>query len=528
MPKFSQFLYNTAKYGIPSAQPFSAEPISATVISYTEVWVRYAVPTGEYVGFKIVRNQDQYPLSETDGYVVYLSEGAPDGAVIEDTSDLETAPLVPGKFVYYRAWIQGTSEGDWVPAGTAFTLMPELHTLSLPIDTKYTKTVTPTSDGLVYSDVALDPYLSTTHERFMSLFPKVISTITGSSLDVVNNEYSSRIDASGAKENSLLSTFMSAFSFTVDEILTLAKLTYPDNAGHGAGASTITLRSHELSQTTDVEPVTSTQKKLLRNSVEIYKGKGTVAALTMYAESVTGYDVVVSTSPNLILSHEDATFDIPEWASGEVGLWRAFVGSPVMSVETTQAPALVDTSIDRYYTAKVITGGTNAAIALGSADPVLLGIPVTEGIQYTLSTYVQNSSSANVTLSINWYDRSGGLVSTSSGTGTASAASFTRVSLAAQTAPAKAVYAVPVISFAANATYYIDMVQFEQAASSSTYYEPRAAVLTVDPAPAGGLALYNRITRLSTEVKDYLPVNTPYYIIVENFVEFSDLIRGIA
>lgn len=527
MPKFNEFLYNTATYGTQSSLAYNAEPMYALSIDYGTAQLFYTIPSGEYVNFKIVRSQDAFPQSESDGAVIYSSaveeNGKPNGKPITDDENFSSAPLVQGRIAYYRAWVQKESGGQWAPAGDAEALIPRKHSLSLPLDTTYSIKSTPNEDGLVQLDPDINTELSTTHDRFMSLFPKVLTTTTNSPLDEIEHSYNPSVDYSGAGNNSLISTFMSAFSFTVDEMITLARLSYPDFAGHGASAAILKLRSHEMGMTTDIEPVTITQKKLLRNAVQIYKTKGTAAAVANYVESATAYDTEVTTTANLLLTHEDATFDIIGWKSGDpVGYWTSFSGNPTISVSTDQAPPDITTAIDRYflassdtymgYTAKVDTSATNQAIALGIQDPVRRGIPVQGSSAYSLSFYVKNSASANVTPEIRWFNRNGGFISSTTGTSTSTSTTFTRISFANKTAPATAVYACIVIKFAADDVYYLDMVQFEKSSTVTDYYEPRAAYVTIDPGPGNSTALYNRISRVQNEIKDYVPFNSPYYV----------------
>jgi hypothetical protein len=263
MPKYSQPVYNTAFYGIKAALPFSAEPMTAVAVLYSAVTLEFASPTGSYVEFRIVRNQENYPQSQEDGAIVYQSQGKPgqtrifDGkysdkgyvtsyanlpalASVNDKYTIKSAvaltgteyiwngyewrnlsPLVSGKFVYYRAWIRATATSDWVRAGTTFTLIPQINSLSLGRDSVYTASTVPTQDKLVYVLNGGDSELSTTHERFMAAIPSVFVSATNSSFDLPNDVYAPSVDRSGIRENSLISTFLSAFSYTIDEFVEL-------------------------------------------------------------------------------------------------------------------------------------------------------------------------------------------------------------------------------------------------------------------------------------------------------------------
>jgi hypothetical protein len=493
MPRFNQFIYNTANYGFKALLELSAEPLAAEAIRYDAVKVSYSVPSaaaGEsYVGFRIIRNQEGIPLSQEDGYAIIDVAGPPNGGDIFDASNA-VAPLVDGKFVYYRAWIRKSAASDWVPAGFAYTLVPKKNTLSLPSDTKYSVRETPTADGYVKELDSLNLGISSTHERFMGLLPSVLTSTTNSALDAIEDNYvysGPNAEVTGVKENSLLSTFLSGFSFTVDEFLTFAKLIQPDNPGHGASPTTVLLKSHELGLTDDFEVVTVSQKKLMRNAVDIYKEKGTASGLELYAKSITDYEATVAETANLLLSHEDATFDIAGWNTGDaVGRWAALSGSPVISVVTGLDAPLLAGSLDKQgsygtFSASVDTNAAGTAIALGVFAPVTDGIPVTAG-SYSLSFYAKKAdSSGNATPEIRWFDRNGVYLSSSTSAAKSITTSWARHEYLNVAAPTGACYAVLVLTFAADSIYYLDSIQFEKAATASAYVEPRGAVITLSP-----------------------------------------------
>ena len=526
MPRFSEFYYNTANYGIKAPLQYSADPMSAIAVFYDGVNLSFASPGGTFVEFRVVRNQENYPQSQEDGVIVYswstnsgdLTNEIDDGRyfdkgtvdtfselplgnlydlyLVQDTKQkyiwngsgwVTFAPLVPGKFVYYRAWIRAATAvdaeatADWVKAGTTFTLLPAINTLSIGRDTVFTAGEVPTRDRSIFSQLNDDVQISTTHSRFMSIIPSVFTSSTNSMLDVPTSTFTTA-DRGGLNNNSLISTFMSAFSYTVDELVTWIKGIHPDNQGHTAGAAVLQFRSHELGMTQDYEDVTITQKKLLGNAVNVYRSKGTSYGLETYVKSITGYAAEVEVTRNLLLSHQNSTFDVIGWTTGSsIGDWSVVSGSPVLAVVTDQTVPSQADAIDTVYSLKITPDTTGNIIGLGSQSPITHGIPVTADSIYSLSFYAKNSASANVTAEIRWYDRGGVLLSSSTGTSTATGTSFTRISLENKTAPTGAVYASIKITFEAGSAYYIDMVQFENSDSVTDYQEPRGAVITLSP-----------------------------------------------
>lgn len=134
-----------------------------------------------------------------------------------------------------------------------------------------------------------------------------------------------------------------------------------------------------------------------------------------------------------------------------------------------------------------VTAGV-VKVLCGSSSPITLGVPVTAGLAYSFSIYTVNSTTTrDVTLGIDWYDRFGVYISSSagsavaSGTGTFSA----RPSVINKTAPSTAYYAVPTISIAAlagsasNEYQYFDCAQFEQSATATSFDEARQLRFTL-------------------------------------------------
>jgi hypothetical protein len=512
MPIYNEFYFANGYYGSRAPLQFSAEPVSAVALDYSTVLVSWNTPTGSYSDFRVVRNQGGFPQTQEDGAIIYSSAGAPSTSSFKDTADNVVAPLVSGRFVFYRTWVRISATSDWVQSGSTFTLVPSPHSLGLGQDAAYTTSSVSASNGYstgdsyVYKNPLFETTLSTTHNRFMETLPRVITSSTNSSLDVVDDGYDRFADPTGANSNSLISAFFSAFSFTLDEFLTFAKLVTPDTSVHYSSPAAVFLGSQELGLSQDVEPVTSTQRLLLRNAVKIYSEKGTSAGLQLFVQDVTGYSATITDTYNLMLSYEDATFSIPDWQDRynsavtnsttlpSVGNWYSITSNVTLSVASDQTPLTktdVPRTLDTVYCAKVNPTVANQAIALGTLDPINSAIPVTAGSVYSLSFWAKEGSetegsegagSDSVTAEIRWYDKRGLYISSSTTSLTVEGATWTRYSAANKTAPTKAVYAGIVLTFVSQ-TYpvYLDMFQFENSATVRDYQEPRGVIVAVNP-----------------------------------------------
>lgn len=130
------------------------------------------------------------------------------------------------------------------------------------------------------------------------------------------------------------------------------------------------------------------------------------------------------------------------------------------------------------------------------ADPFSLqtpagtsGIPVSASTQYTASSWLKRTSGTlTYSIDIRWYTSAGSLISTSGGTEQSPTSTFARYSTTA-TSPSNAAYAAIRWESAGTGTLgndlYIDAVQFEQAASASTWHHPLITQMDLYPAAAG-------------------------------------------
>lgn len=547
MPRFNDFFYGllgagTGYYGNRASLAFSAEPLVATAVGYDDIALTWNSPTSDggesYNSFRIVRSQNGYPQTQEDGFIIYESDGPPDAPTANnpfhdtsiDSSGKVTFPLIGGRFVFYRAWLRKDSNGSWVSAGSTFTLLPSPHNLGIGRDSKYIETNSAAGDfigqdRLAFFDPKTSPFVSSTHQRFMDLFPRTITSKSNSALDVSNNSYqgqtfntsggvglASTTDPTSEKfsdENALFPAFMSAFSFTLDEMLTFASLITPDTSVHWSSPTSVLLGSHEVGMTNDVDTVTATQRRLLRNAIPAYSSKGTSPGLETYCQSVTGYDAVISETTNLLFSTEDSTFYLPQWETAAdkakkdgtaippVGNWISNSTGLSLEVVSNQVKgANADISdpvagkyvIDETYCAKVTPSAGDQEISLGVVSPMGTGIPVKESEFYVLSAYSRTAgTSTSIQAEFRWFDKAGTFIeSVSPPLALLTAGDWERIVFAAVTAPVGALYAGITLRFGMSDVVYLDMLQLEKVASeldvATVYQEPRGAMIDLAPA----------------------------------------------
>jgi len=540
MALYNGFKYNDGTlYGDGSPLDYSARPMVATAIDYNQVSLQYNAPTGSYIQFRITRNQDGYPETAEDGKIIYETSigDYPTGSTILDTA------LVEGKFVYYRAWLRRSTNAYWEPVGETITLVPFKHTLTSGPNAVQSVFV---GKGLMGDKtISSEANFSTTHQRFLSYLPSVLTSTSLSPVDEIESSYAYSNEINKDK-NSLISTFFEGFSFTIDEFLSFAKLIIPDNNNSGASPEILELKSFELGIKPYNKLATKAQKRLIRDALTIYGGKGTLDSLKLFTKDLTGYETTVTETANLMLSHEESTFDIEDWTSGStIGSWLAGDGV-TLAITSDKTITSVTNSLDSVYCLKVSTTAASQSLSYGTNKPINNGIPVVSlktdetPMSYTLSAYVQGSS--NITLNVLWYDYKGKFISTSVGSSVSTSGSWARKTMSV-TAPDKAVYAALRFDFASTgaSTYYLDMVQFEQAASVSSYVEPRGVTISLTPskynyilnpsfeAATGGTPnnwTFTNVTPLQTTSTLDLAPGSDYMVAVSTPTTFSDTYLG--
>jgi phage tail-like protein len=411
----------------------------------------WTTPKGSIQAFRIVRNQDGYPLHEEDGEIILETpkvQGDPVVPAATYFSDqFGATPLTPGRYAYYTIWIL-EADFTWKVAGYTYCLIPNPHELRAP-------------DNVL---------LKSSERKFVELFPKVFTTQEQSYLDEVD-------------ESSDLFNFLSGFAYSLDEMLTYTDLLTPDPQGRGTNPNFVAVQAAQLGLKVDTRLGIQRQKRMIRNALEMYQKRGTTAGLSVFAESTTGFSPTVSVSPNLLLSAQDSSF------YKTTGNWMVSSGLDVTLTSATDVTPVTTEAyaVDTTYTGKVvISSGTNRFISLGEYLPMLTGIPVTEGETYRLAFYLAGSSVA-VTPSFTWYDSRGTQITGADGGGSATTPSSTtvlqKVVTAGAVAPTGAKFASIKFKFATAGTFHIDMIQFADTSVSNfdTYYEARAVEVYFSP-----------------------------------------------
>lgn len=402
MARYGAGIYDTFLYGQSPQIALSIEPFTATALDYQKIDVSWTPPIGDFIRFRLVRNQDGVPDTEEDGVLLIdttdLSAVSNTRSFIDGVDNVGEAAvsLVSGKYTHYAIWLLLT-DNTWYNAGQVTTILAKRH-----------------EEILGGTDRTRN-----THERVMDLLPRVFTSATNSALDVVDTE-------------SDLYTFLYGFSYTLDELFTYIDLLLPNHLYTNFSASMLDARAYEYGFSSENRASTKFQRRLVREAPFIASHKGTSLAIETLVESITGYVPTVISSPNLMLTTQDSTF------RGTTGAWVT-TGACIFTVDNTVIPSQVEPKmLEKGYTGKAVVSAIGAKITNGLNSPITRGIPVSESTGYTFSGYfISASSSGTGVLTITWFDRTGAVLGTSASSSQAMGTSWVKRSVTA-TSPDKA------------------------------------------------------------------------------------------
>jgi hypothetical protein len=428
MAKYGNFIYGTNTYGDAPKLNYSVEPMTSTVVSFTEVAVSWQDPAGAFTRIRLTRNQNGFPENSEDGVIVW-ERYATEGSVykqdfFDGVENPNSIPLVSGKQVFYTMWLF-TDQHIWVKAGEVNDLIPSNHN---------------------------------TQQKLLDILPRVYTSDEQSPLGIVN-------------PTSDLAKFLDGFSFTHEQLLTYIDSMLPQRSRESTAYSLLKNETRALGLPPESGIPVKNQKILVREALYMYQHKGLNSGLSTYVESLTSYAPVLTVSTNLMLTFQDSTF------YGGVGDWTAT--NATITSSTEQVPVSHANAVDTTDSCKIVASGAGL-MKNGTADPIRRGVPVKAETAYVISLQKKSAGSdGTIGIVVKWFDVKGELISTSTDT-PAQAGPTWSISQFAVTSPALATYASLEIPFSAAGTYFIDQVCF-QPGTTAAFDEARAIDVFITP-----------------------------------------------
>lgn len=280
MSRYGIDYYGLATYGSDNPVTFDATPFTATPSKQGEILLNWVDPTGNWSRLVIIRNPYGFPIDPWDGTQILSVYNGADPVVFIDTN------LVQGQFYYYSIFVYSLAEYAWVNAGKTLALSvkncgnTERLYEYLPNIYKITTPYTPTSDW----------------------------------------------------DNPHLYDFLRNFGFELDYDQTITDLMRERYNIEKVSGKLIPTMMNQFGQT--YEPAISLQqnRKILRDSVNLTKQKGSKDGLIAFIKDFTGWAIPepiagtpnpsvsgITMGKNLMLDYNDSSFEesIGHWHSDD-------------------------------------------------------------------------------------------------------------------------------------------------------------------------------------------------------------------
>lgn len=538
MARYGISYYGLSTYGAESPVSYAANNLNAKSITYGTIRITWDSPSGQWSKIKLVRNSYGFPVDENDGTQLDIKNNGLNEAYKEtDPVSYLDENLATNEFYYYSLFVFERVNYKWLRVGDIIGLsvkdygyknklveyLPNVYKLP---SVNATVSVTDTVENETLSSFLnlFGFQLSEYHTLTNLLVNRYnTSTLGGVLLPSILQQFGIPYEPEiGYQQSRILARDAGAIykgkgsydglreflkAFTGWAVPTVADVPNPTINGIVVSHN----KMLDYNDSSFEESVghwfssTGTLACLKKKNVTAFAIATNVATLTIGAHdykvgnriTVSGFDkplfnsvtglVITSVTPTTIsytLSGPNlATTDAWNKSTAKYPVIAPF---PTPWVESTAPTDYPNKQLGIMFIKNLSASPATVTADCGVDEPITKGIPVTASTAYTFSVYTSNSDvSRQVTLSIKWYTRFGVLISTSTGSATASGTGvFSVRPTVTGTSPATAYYAVPSISIAAlagsasNEYQYFDCAQFEAANAVTSFDEARQIHIT--------------------------------------------------
>lgn len=538
MARYGISYYGLSAYGAESPVSYAANNLDAKAFDYGSIKITWDSPAGNWSKIKLVRNTYGFPVDELDGTQLDIkNDGKYEAYKETDPVSFIDSNLSTNQFFYYSLFVFERINYKWLRVGDIIGLsvkdygykdnlvnyLPNVY--KLPSVNALTGTTDNVANPTLTSFLNLFGFQLSEYHTLTNLLVNRYNTSTlgGTLLPPLLQQlaidyepeigyqqarvlardagdiYKSKGSYDGLRE--FLKSFtgwavptiadvpnptINGIVVSHNKMLDYNDSSFEESVGHwlGTGGSLYCLKKRNITSVainTNVATLTiGAHDYQVGNKITI---SGSDKPLF---NSVTGLTITARTSTTISYALTAGNLSTTDAWNKSTAKYPVVAPFPASWVETT-APADYPNKQLGIMAIKNASGSAGTVTAdCGSDAPITKGIPVTAGTAYTFSVYTVNSSnSRQVTLNIKWYNRFGVLISTSTGSATASGiGTFSARPSVTGTAPANTYYAVPGISIAAlagsasNEYQYFDCGQFEAANSATSFDEARQLHIT--------------------------------------------------
>lgn len=408
MAQYAQSLYGETFFGAVAPSLFRASKFTATASGFGDAILKWGTPGGDWQTLRLVRNPNGYPADEVNGTILYEVPVGNDGQRFIDRG------LLVDRWVYYSLFVFNEINGVWLRSGDARVYIPKDFSGDKRM---YDLLPRRFKTGEFDTSLTLDPIT----QRSRTVNPlAALMTVFGYQYDVLRNYLNSTLDLYNASAvcYDLLPTLLKQFNI-------------------------------------DPEPEIGPEqyRRLLRNIVLLYQTKGTSTGIHALVSAITGWDSYVRPGTNLLwdAEHSDFVGGIGYWSAGAVNC------APVWN-ETPYAMRMV-----------AVADGDMSTSFVTEENVEHLGIIVLPAVDYNVSATIQavDTSNAPAAVSIDWYDKDYGYISSDTGTAVPTTQGDVRIGVIAA-APPDAVYmgvTIAVTGATAGASWLVTHVQVNRNAA---------------------------------------------------------------
>lgn len=530
MARYGLNYYNLAYYGPDNPVSFVATNFTADSLDYGSIQLSWNSAAGEWSKVRLVRNPYGFPVNAFDGDVLVST------AKENDPTNYLDNDLLPGAFYYYSLFVFELVSYSWVRASNVIGLSVKDYNYrnkvydALP-DIMKMEQIYDASGSLnnqdLYNFVSVFGFdLDRTHtlialledryniERVSGLLIPYFLKQFGINFEPEVGLQQARIALRDAVENFKkkgsqdgLRSFIKSFTGygvpeplagtpnpSIDGVLVGKNLfldyndsSFEESNGHWASSdSTATLSNLKVKDVTQVSVTTSVAKLLVGAHDYKVNQKITVSGCPYPAfNSSSPLTITAVDSTAIYVASPLTTFSVRSAFNSVSEAYTKVTPYPAPRSEPT-APVAYPNKQLGILSVKKTTGTGNTTIECGDSNPILKGIPVTAGTQYTFSIYAASIGTVRgIVLKVKWYSRLGSLLSTSTGSSTNTVLNaFTARPSVTATAPADAYFAVPVIQITsadsvATEHHFFDNAQFEASATATAFEEARQLKITL-------------------------------------------------
>ncbi|MGD6750328.1 hypothetical protein [Streptomyces sp. BH105] len=396
--------YGKSLYGADAAVQYSVEPVTATSISPGHIQLAWGAATqNAWTTLRIVRNPFGVPAHGDDGTVVAeVSKDAP-GRTWDDIGLIEGRLYYYGIFLGVSAWSSTAAyqAGDVVSySGLNYAAILTSTGIAPGSDTDYWQHADVSEDWVRAGAVA--GLSVAAHDYTLRLYQSVPGPYRAGTSEVTGHE--------DGVTNPGLFQFLNIFGHQLDTLATQTDVLRDLRDIARAPSSAVTSLAAQFGVTTEVSDEPIRRRLHASKAVKLARNRGNDGGIADLVNTLTGWDVEIEGSANLMLNNDQANWAnpiLPAWdkdltyQGGDVVSYGDALWTATKSVSKTASAHTMTVTASTGTVTKIPTGGAARLTLSGAtynyvdleftiaADGVYdLSVRATDGTAYGKTAYL--------------------------------------------------------------------------------------------------------------------------------------------